>query len=526
MAELQYYCTMNRSASNLFLLLLFISTISFVLLCGRQATSDYHNDGDRSSSSYMRTGIGPPPHRPMIQSTAVSEEATVIETQAKSETEVYKKKRRKRQKSRRMSVNNTGNNQSKPSNSRTVPFSDDAPFSWAACLVMRDEFMILPEWLAYHYETMPLRRLILALDPFRKLGPDFIVDAYKKIGLDITVWTVDDYFVPGKKWTQQKEVPSNISGFHQYQFHLWRQNSFLTSCLRVMKREQRSWVMIIDTDEYIAFNHYDPTEGIPWHCSNLETGNQTNRSAMIQTCAQQYHRRQVSRTKGDPRTRLPTIGKPNSTVAHYFARQFGNITDWVPEHARPCTVLPRNLFGAQESSDNDTAPSTFHHHFDTLRYRQHGPWQNNMAGKSIVDVSKYNPLKAEYKVRNPHKVLPGDLCNGGPFVRHSESILRVHHYTGSPEVFLARGKSLDDFVDRQPEVVGEGVPLLTGWLESFSARVGTELALNLTIRLQQQAFEHYAAVYGNFPEPPANLSLVIAEAQQRKRNSTNSDSIV
>jgi len=34
------------------------------------------------------------------------------------------------------------------------------PFSFSACLLIKDNNIILPEWLAYHYTVLPLRRLI------------------------------------------------------------------------------------------------------------------------------------------------------------------------------------------------------------------------------------------------------------------------------------------------------------------------------------------------------------------------------
>ena len=40
--------------------------------------------------------------------------------------------------------------------------------SWSACLLLKDNNIILPEWLAYHYTVLPLRRLIVAVDPSSK----------------------------------------------------------------------------------------------------------------------------------------------------------------------------------------------------------------------------------------------------------------------------------------------------------------------------------------------------------------------
>jgi hypothetical protein len=66
----------------------------------------------------------------------------------------------------------------------------DAPFSFSACLLVKDDNKILPEWLAYHYEVLPLRRLIIAIDPLSTTSPEPILQAYRKIGMNITVSTL------------------------------------------------------------------------------------------------------------------------------------------------------------------------------------------------------------------------------------------------------------------------------------------------------------------------------------------------
>jgi hypothetical protein len=62
-----------------------------------------------------------------------------------------------------------------------------APFNFSACLMLKDQNKILPEWLAYHYEVLPLRRLIIGVDPFSETSPDTIVQAFHEIGMEISV---------------------------------------------------------------------------------------------------------------------------------------------------------------------------------------------------------------------------------------------------------------------------------------------------------------------------------------------------
>ena len=65
----------------------------------------------------------------------------------------------------------------------------------SACLLVNDENPRLPEWLAYHYHILPLRSLIIAIDPSSRLSPDTILDRWTnaELGLDIQVWNDIDY---------------------------------------------------------------------------------------------------------------------------------------------------------------------------------------------------------------------------------------------------------------------------------------------------------------------------------------------
>jgi len=65
----------------------------------------------------------------------------------------------------------------------------------SACLLINDENPRLPEWLAYHYHILPLRSLIIAIDPSSRLSPDTILKRWTnaELGLDIQVWNDIDY---------------------------------------------------------------------------------------------------------------------------------------------------------------------------------------------------------------------------------------------------------------------------------------------------------------------------------------------
>mmetsp|Transcript_30704 Transcript_30704/g.50711 ORF Transcript_30704/g.50711 Transcript_30704/m.50711 type:complete len:201 (+) Transcript_30704:120-722(+) len=126
---------------------------------------------------------------------------------------------------------------------------NDAPFTFAACLLVMDDNKILPEWLAYHYQVLPLRRLILAVDPYSVTSPQPILDAYQKhAGLNVTLWTDADYHYNGtKNWERVVQHPQATPHDRNAGF-LWRQHVFYTECAKQLKQEEgpHEWVRTKD----------------------------------------------------------------------------------------------------------------------------------------------------------------------------------------------------------------------------------------------------------------------------------------
>ena len=54
-----------------------------------------------------------------------------------------------------------------------TPTTEDEGIS--ACLLVNDENPRLPEWISYHYQTLPLRALIIAIDPASRSLPNDII---------------------------------------------------------------------------------------------------------------------------------------------------------------------------------------------------------------------------------------------------------------------------------------------------------------------------------------------------------------
>ena len=91
------------------------------------------------------------------------------------------------------STNDTSNPSANTKNSNKHNNNHNRGLS--ACLLLNDENPRLPEWLAYHYHILPLRSLIIAIDPSSRLSPDTILKRWTntELGLDIQVWNDIDY---------------------------------------------------------------------------------------------------------------------------------------------------------------------------------------------------------------------------------------------------------------------------------------------------------------------------------------------
>jgi len=145
----------------------------------------------------------------------------------------------------------------------------------AACLLVNDENLRLNEWIAYHYHVLPLRHLIVAVDPASRTSPAGILSRWNssdELGMDVKIWGDDDFRPEGKRGP----APEHMKDDDKTHYHRDRQRRFIIKCMQHFKVEGRSWVLLIDVDEYIIFNGVrddDPVtptdeapEGVPTLC--------------------------------------------------------------------------------------------------------------------------------------------------------------------------------------------------------------------------------------------------------------------
>jgi len=382
-----------------------------------------------------------------------------------------------------------------------------APFSWSACMLLKDDNRLLPEWLAYHYEILPLRRIIVGVDPNSKSSPKHILEEFKnKAGLDYTLWEYDDYFLPGNGEEYYAErynythfdngVPLNPK--QKFHLYLYRQQCLITRCLQTLHTEGQSWTLVADPDEYLTFNPPIFDDDVPLHCTNL--GSKERRDE----CWDEMEKHNMTGLDGkqDLRYTLPkTI--PSKTFAHYLSERSSSIVSWNPELSRPCWQIPRYSVSSVKSETMGVPSGFDDEYFDTIQYQTSGVDTIKIGGKALVDVRKYRP-RERAKV---HMAMPG--CAGGVFPERNQHVLSLLHYIGPVERFLARGKPLETFVYRQPEWLQTyDYPLISAeWIERFVKRVGFDTAWHLTQGLMQGVEEDRIRRHCPYPKPPENWTL-------------------
>ena len=148
-------------------------------------------------------------------------------------------------------------------------FDEAGRDSFSACMLIKDDNDILNEWLAYHYYTIGLRYVIVALDSTSKTSPMEILDKWREFGMEIEVWK-DEMFMPEMffkkqyhlmprlvkikrnkhKWVDKMDTKEDEAKLAlAINDHRFRQITFLSNCTRALRAKKRTWMIHIDTDE-------------------------------------------------------------------------------------------------------------------------------------------------------------------------------------------------------------------------------------------------------------------------------------
>jgi hypothetical protein len=283
----------------------------------------------------------------------------------------------------------------------------------AACLLTMDDNHFLIEWLAYHYHVLPLRHLIVAVDPRARTSPQEIFNRWDGL-INITVWNDTDIFgneeVEGVADAERVKEENKLLTLHRI-----RQMFLYEKCMRQLKSDGHQWVMLLDTDEFMVVKA-DHHEDIRWPGSVLK-----------------YLKEEA-----------PTNG---NTPA--------------------CLPLPRRRYGTKESLlryQNKHVPKDFNSSdFLTMRWRHYGMKDKNVTIKSMIDVSRVDWDDLHVNPRKSYGVhAPLDICGDRVEMSLSESKLIASHYPGTWEQYNFRKDAREGSKAR--EMRGKEVSILQGIL--------------------------------------------------------------
>jgi hypothetical protein len=308
----------------------------------------------------------------------------------------------------------------KASNKRKQPSSE----FFAACLLVMDDNHFLTEWVAYHYHVLPLRHLIVAVDPRSQTSPQSIIERWNNHSdLNIVTWWKDSDYISNQteldeaeSWVALKFLDDNPS--QELIRHRARQRLFYYHCLQEHRREKRTYTILTDTDEYVTINY--------------ATVNNT-KSPMV-----------ASRM-------IPPITTPGSVLQllQHEHKYHANNSTLIET---PCIQIPRSRFGTFEDDRNSDETSREAaataaglsmnaSQFATLRWLYHAAPQNyfqNRISKTVIDVSRITLDSDLRPVDSIHRPLKQYCGQRKLHIRAHDQLLLLHHYLGTWEQYNFR----------------------------------------------------------------------------------------
>jgi Glycosyl transferase family 2 len=298
--------------------------------------------------------------------------------------------------------------------------------SFGACLMVKNDNDMLYEWIAYHYTTLPLGRIVIGRDIGGEQDPSDVLHRWKRAGIDdLQYWILDseDFIHRHSRYKYGEGGNRTGKELKAYNHHtlIHRQKGFLTVCNELLKKNGAHWVVHIDSDEFVALNP----------ATSYESDDAASMS--------------------------------NGTLAirKRIANDIENMTvlDLVQDLQRDgvmseCYIMPRLLVGALE---NRTCPKLYettriqqlaqarlndrYQQMSTLRFTQHarkGDFMASKFGKAMLDVSKLSNETIQQFPRSPHRPYPSH-CGNAVGVPFPDTFFFLMHYIGSWERYSHRG---------------------------------------------------------------------------------------
>jgi len=344
---------------------------------------------------------------------------------------------------------------------------------FAACLLIKDDNHLLDEWLAYHSVVLPLKHIVVAIDPMSHQNPFPILKKWNNTaapGLNITidVWTDANYI----NERQMHQVCNEWHDLNMLKNHRSRQSVFMQRCAIHMKERGMDWTIMTDSDEFLTFNPIAKDEEDP--------------PSQLKSSAHGTLRQHLTAA----RKRLPPTVDGNVTIYDFLMEE----KDKMPWKDKSCVLLPRLLFSSVESTPqgqqaildttaeygiDDVLSLNTQRFFRTAGKALKKSHTYNKLGKPILDLSRLDmEADLQRKFMNPHNPIPA--C-GATHARFDESLLRVHHYLGTADQYGARRDvRRNDAVYLEKARLKKGVNFdLQPWLRRFVRTVGKEVAQHM-----------------------------------------------
>jgi hypothetical protein len=309
--------------------------------------------------------------------------------------------------------------------SRLLKGEEGEDESFSACLLIMDDNHRLIEWIAYHYFAMPLKFLVVTVDPRSRTSPVKILDRWRPL-MNITLWGDADFDF-GVNMTALNET----DGQAKTNLHRKRQALYL-------QKKKQTWTSFHDVDEFLTVDQD--------FVNNTET---------------------LLATPGNVLQTLRSVRATEPNNTHF---------------QKNCITVPRVAYGSVESSteevQKDVPSFLYGMKFDTLRYRHRGKHGTGGPVKSILDVT-HAIKRGRYAV---HQLI-GDKHCSTRWTNHN--ILGIH-YIGSWESYsyrddARRGKehSRKRFDDRSKVKDVMNDDEIRPWVKGFVDYVGEPLAKHL-----------------------------------------------
>jgi hypothetical protein len=251
--------------------------------------------------------------------------------------------------------------------------------------------------------------------------------------------------------------------------HRDRQKRFVYECQRFHKKNNRSWVAIIDPDEFITYNLIQDDERDPEFLNDIDIIDINDLNPEFTDV--EYHKKMIALRRG---------------LDEHFDKT--TIFDYIKMHKEPwdnepCYLMPRLFFSALESPAEMVQKSGVDEFgidpmkFSTLRYFKHaekGAHWANYFSKVMIDLSRIDDSEFTMHMLNIHQPLESACYY--PVKLYDTGILRVQHYIGSWKQYSSRvdvRRSRKKFDETAWE--NHGVDFqLQGWLRRFLITVGEE----------------------------------------------------